>query len=115
MHNLASTYQSLGRLDEAEKLLVKTLGDRKMKLGASHPNTLQTMFGLAITWYQLGHQAKAISLMKVCLESQTRTLGAQHPQTSETLIVLSYFEAKFAIKSSDTVKDSHLDVNKIAN
>ena len=50
MHNLANTYDALGRRAEALELREATLALRKAKLGPDHPDTLMSMCGLAYSY-----------------------------------------------------------------
>ncbi len=50
MNNLASTYRSQGRWDEAEKLEMDVMNVRKTKFGSDHPDTLTSMYNLASTY-----------------------------------------------------------------
>ena len=47
MANIASTYRSQGRLEEAEELNVQVMETRKRELGLEHPDTLTSMADLA--------------------------------------------------------------------
>ena len=48
--NLAITYSSLGRHNEASKLREETLVLRQTKLGADHPDTLASLNRLAVSY-----------------------------------------------------------------
>ena len=48
MGNLATTYQSLGKFEQAKMLEVEVLGKRRELLGDSHPDTLLAMGNLAV-------------------------------------------------------------------
>ena len=50
MHNLASSYQSLGRTKEAAEMQEKVLEVRRRILGEEHPDTLGTMHNLASSY-----------------------------------------------------------------
>ena len=47
MHNLASGYEAAGKRDLALPLFEETVQLRKAKLGADHPDTLNSMNSLA--------------------------------------------------------------------
>jgi hypothetical protein len=47
MNNLAVSDVALGRYDEAIKIHEETLAIQKVKLGASHPDTLMTLYNIA--------------------------------------------------------------------
>ena len=48
--NLALTYCSQGRWEEAEQLQVQVMEMSKTKLGDNHPDTLTSMADLALTY-----------------------------------------------------------------
>ena len=54
MNNLAVTYRSQCRLDEAEQLGVHATEASKGKLGTDHPDTLNSMKNLALTYQEQG-------------------------------------------------------------
>ena len=85
MNNLASTYRSQRRWDDAEKLSVQVMESRKTKLGADHPDTLTSMNNLAHTWKSQGRDADALALMRDCAEARQRTIGPDHPHTLSSL------------------------------
>ncbi len=62
MNNLAVSYHSAGRLDEAIPLLEETLRLRKAKLGDDHPDTLASMYNLAAGYRSAGRLDEAIPL-----------------------------------------------------
>ncbi|CAG8069403.1 unnamed protein product [Penicillium salamii] len=81
MKNLASTFQKLGRLHEAETLEVQVLQTRKRVLDAEHPETLISMASLALTFYELGRVQEAEALVVQVLEAHKRVFGVEHPHT----------------------------------
>ncbi|KAJ6469701.1 hypothetical protein DFH09DRAFT_823701, partial [Mycena vulgaris] len=52
--NLASTYQKLGKLQEAEELDVVVLEKGGKILGEDHPDTLWTMANMVSTYHHQG-------------------------------------------------------------
>ena len=54
MTNLASTYKSQGRWNEAEKLQIQVMDMAKSLLGAEHPHTFTIMANLANTYRNQG-------------------------------------------------------------
>ena len=54
MANLASTYQSQGRWNEAEQLEVQVMDIAKKLLDAEHPDILSSMANLANTYWSQG-------------------------------------------------------------
>jgi NAD/NADP transhydrogenase alpha subunit len=51
MANLANTYHTQKRLNEAEQLEVQVMDMMKKLLGAEHPDTLTSMANLASTYH----------------------------------------------------------------
>ena len=74
MNNLAVSYCSLGRMEEAAQLHKETLEIRKRALGPEHPDTLQSMNGLASSYRSLGRTKQAAQLHEETLEIQKRAL-----------------------------------------
>ena len=60
MNDLAATYHSLGRSNEAVKVFEACLEIRKRVLGEEHPDTLWSMNGLAATYDNLGRSNEAV-------------------------------------------------------
>ncbi|KAJ7106930.1 P-loop containing nucleoside triphosphate hydrolase protein, partial [Mycena epipterygia] len=85
MHNLASTYYDVGKLEEVEKLQVALVEKRKTVLGEDHPDTLTSMGLLANTYYALGKFVEAEKLQVVVVEKQKTVLGEDHPHTLITM------------------------------
>ncbi|KAJ6484270.1 P-loop containing nucleoside triphosphate hydrolase protein [Mycena vulgaris] len=81
MGNLASTYQQLGKLQEAEELEVVVFEKRRKILGEDHPSTLRAMGNLANTYIKLGKLQEAEELGVVVLEKRRKILGEDHPET----------------------------------
>ena len=71
--NLASTYQSQGRLEEAEELFVQVVEAQKRVLGQEHPETL--ISNLSSTYYGQGRSKKAEELCVQVVEARKRVLG----------------------------------------
>jgi putative hemolysin len=69
MPNLASTYCSQGRLNEAEKLEVQVMETSETVLGAEHPDTLTSMANLASTYRNQGRWEKAEELSMQVIET----------------------------------------------
>jgi hypothetical protein len=92
MANLASTYRSQGRWEEAEKLEVQVMDMSKTKLGADHPDTLTSMNNLAFTWKYIGRRCEAIDLMRSCIRFREVRLGVDHPDTRSSVLALDSWE-----------------------
>ena len=85
MHNLALTYNELGRSNEAIKVHEACLEIRKKVLGEEHPDTLWSMNGLAVTYDRLGRWNEAVRVFEACLEIGKRVLGEEHPDTLQSM------------------------------
>jgi len=51
MHELAMLYKEQEQYDQAESLLLETIEGRRLKLGNTHPHTLESLHNL-ITLYE---------------------------------------------------------------
>ncbi|PZC89041.1 kinesin light chain 3, partial [Pyrenophora tritici-repentis] len=87
--NLASTYWNQGRWNDAEKLEVQVMEIRKTKLGASHPDTLNSMANLALTYWNQGRWDDAEKLNVQVMETRKTKLGADHPSTLTSIANLA--------------------------
>jgi tetratricopeptide (TPR) repeat protein len=85
MHNLAYSYDALGRRAEALKLYEETLASRKAKFGPDHPDTLSSMHNVANSFYALGRHAEAQKLLEETLARRKTTLGPDHPDTLRSM------------------------------
>ena len=72
MANLANTYSDLGRLGEAETLVVEVSEKRRRELGDDHPHTLKSMSSLAAMYRDLGRLNDAEALEAVVEENRNR-------------------------------------------
>ncbi len=95
MHNLAASYDDLGRLTEALKLREETLMLRKSKLGPDHPLTLTSMLALANSYFHLGRHAEALKLNEETLTIRKTTLGPDHAGTLDAMNNLAVSYASF--------------------
>ncbi|WKG13603.1 tetratricopeptide repeat protein (plasmid) [Nocardia sp. PE-7] len=80
-NNLASAYESAGRVAEAIPLYERTLTDSERVLGEDHPNTLASRNNLASAYESAGRVAEAIPLYERTLTDSERVLGEDHPNT----------------------------------
>jgi serine/threonine protein kinase len=67
MNNLANSYFSAGRTQEALKLREETLPLRKARQGPDHPDTLGSMVNLAVSYNGLGRLTDAVKLYEEAL------------------------------------------------
>ena len=88
MANLASTYHSQGRWDEAEKTFVDVINAREAKLGSDHPDTLGSMANLAST-HRRG-QGKWDNAHSLLLDVANKMQHVIRPQ--DPMAVLHYFK-----------------------
>jgi tetratricopeptide (TPR) repeat protein len=79
--NLASAYESSGRLAQAISLFEQTLADCERVLGPDHPDTLGSRGNLAGVYESSGRLAEAIPLFEQTLADCERVLGPDHPRT----------------------------------
>jgi tetratricopeptide (TPR) repeat protein len=91
-HNLASAYESAGRLGEAIALYEQTVADYERVLGADHPDTLGTRNGLALAYQSALRLDDAIPLHERTVADSERVLGPDHPNTltARNNLALSY-------------------------
>ena len=86
LHGLALSYNCVGRSQEAEELLRKTLEMKKRILGEEHPDTFETMHGLAVCYNSLEQFEMADALFHKTLEMRARVLGDGHPDTKMAMV-----------------------------
>ncbi|MGW6688740.1 tetratricopeptide repeat protein [Streptomyces sp. NPDC054961] len=79
--NLAVTYSSLGRYDEALQLKQRVLTARERILGDDHPDTHLARANLAVTYSSLGRHDETLRLEEQVLTAYQRLLGDDHPDT----------------------------------
>ena len=68
-------------MDQALPLLEETLRLMTAKLGADHPDTLESMNNLAQCYEAVGKMDKALPLLEETLRLTTAKQGADHPNT----------------------------------
>jgi tetratricopeptide (TPR) repeat protein len=90
LQNLAMTYVDLGRLDEAEPLMRRSVAGHA-KTAPDHPHRLLGLNGLAVLLYRQGKFADAAAQAETLVGLQQTGFGADHPQTlvTENLLGLS--------------------------
>jgi eukaryotic-like serine/threonine-protein kinase len=81
MHNLASSYDMLGRFDEALKLREETLARRRAKLGSDNTDTIASMNNLGLSYGNVGRFADALKLREETLARFKAVEGKDHPDT----------------------------------
>jgi serine/threonine protein kinase/tetratricopeptide (TPR) repeat protein len=80
-HALGSARYGLGDPTKAVPLLEQALEERRLHLGADHPDTLQTMHALALAYHWSSQLDKATALHEQTLEIYKINLGQDHPDT----------------------------------
>ena len=82
--SLAIVTKYLGRFVEAAPLYEETLAGRTRLLGAEHPRTLATQYGLADLYWSMRRTDDAERLLLATIDSQQRVLGpGRAPQQDE--------------------------------
>jgi tetratricopeptide (TPR) repeat protein len=81
MNNLAYSYASAGRTQEALNLFEETLEVRKATLGPDHRDTLRSMNSVAERYLEAGRMQEALKLFEETLQLRKATLGPDDPDT----------------------------------
>ncbi len=79
--NLANTYRSLGREEEAANMLRDVYSGRLELLGNEHPQTLGGATNYAISLVNLGRSEEAKSLLSKTIPATRRVFGGNHELT----------------------------------
>ncbi|UCF33007.1 MAG: tetratricopeptide repeat protein, partial [Phycisphaerales bacterium] len=83
-HTIGTTYSRLGLDDAAEPHLRAAAAMRRERVGADHPETLESLNNLGIALRHLGRLDEAERVYREVLESRQRVLGKTHPDTLDT-------------------------------
>ena len=86
---LADNLRLVNRLDEAEALYRRLLGEQSGRLGAGHARTLYTQVGLGSVLVRLGRHADAEAALQAAADGLAAALGAEHRQTLTALDMLA--------------------------
>jgi serine/threonine protein kinase/tetratricopeptide (TPR) repeat protein len=78
---LAVAYDSEGRREEAEKLLLSVLDGRRRRLGPEDLDTLRTLNSLGIVYDGLGRYVEADRYSRAALDGYEKALGPDHIDT----------------------------------
>ncbi len=81
LSDTASYSHDRARYTEAEPLCVRARSIREEQLGATHPDTANSLNNLALLLKTQGKHAEAESLYRRALAIMVRRLGTDHPQT----------------------------------
>lgn len=87
MTNLAAAYSNLGRLGEAEDLLLRSVQARKAR--GRDDKTATTMATLATTYGKQGRLKEAEDMALQAVEMHKSSLGPDHPYTLRSMTTLS--------------------------
>jgi len=79
--DLAGLLREVGRLEEAEKLLVEALAARRLTLGRRHEDTLEATSAFALLLKEQGRLAESRVLLESLLEERRTAYGVDHPET----------------------------------
>jgi tetratricopeptide (TPR) repeat protein len=78
---LARIYSEGGKWDEAEKLCVQVLEQRRKLLGVDHVDTIRAVGELAVVYWKQGRYSEAEKLELEVLDHRRKNLGSEHPKT----------------------------------
>jgi tetratricopeptide (TPR) repeat protein len=84
MSNLATSYETAGKLDLALPLLEEAFKRHTAVFGPNHPETLRTMGNLGAGYKVAGKLDRALPLLEDALKRETAVLGPTHPHTLTT-------------------------------
>jgi len=82
---LALVLEAQGRLDEAHRLLLETLGLRRRVLGAEHPDTLWSMYILGRVLKLQGRLEESREILAQTIQARGRSLGPEHHHTLQAM------------------------------
>jgi tetratricopeptide (TPR) repeat protein len=85
LNGLALLYDSQGRYNDAEPLLLQSLDIRKRQLGNDHPHVAQSLNNLAQLYYSQGQYNDAEPLYLQSLDIKKRQLGNDYPDVATSL------------------------------
>jgi tetratricopeptide (TPR) repeat protein len=94
------------RYEQAEPLHRRALQVREQYLGASHPDTAESLRGLAQLCQHQGKHEQAEALYQRVLHIQERRLGPDHPETENTHLAYAAFLRSRERDESATVLDT---------
>ncbi|MBF0098074.1 MAG: tetratricopeptide repeat protein [Magnetococcales bacterium] len=86
--DLAGTLIQVGKVAEAEKLLLQVIGDGQRILGANHPDILIAQTMLADIYEGQAKYKEAIAQLKTAHAAATAGLGGNHPTTFSVAMAL---------------------------
>ena len=89
-NNLASAYETAGRVGEAIDLFEQVVADRLRVVGPDDPDTLSSRHNLASAYQAAGRVEDAIDLYERVLADRLRMLDPDHPNTLASRHNLAY-------------------------
>ncbi|KAL2816120.1 hypothetical protein BJX63DRAFT_430412 [Aspergillus granulosus] len=104
---------SQGRMQEAEKLDLQLVEDKKEEFGPEHPETLESIAGLAATYYDQARWAEAETLDSFIVNTRKRVLGPRDRLTLTSMSNLATtIESLGRMEEAETLRQEVLDVSK---
>ena len=94
MHNLASLYESLGRIKEAESLATESLKIALKRFGANHEQTAHDYSLLALLSFHQGDYRKAEKFANSSLQILQQKKGIEHEETARVLNILATIRSR---------------------
>ncbi|MCT7967647.1 tetratricopeptide repeat protein [Laspinema sp. D1] len=85
LDSLASLYQAMGRLTDAEPFYLQAMEARKVQLGENHPDYARSLNSLASLYQAMGRLADAEPLYRQAMEIFKMQLGENHPDYASSL------------------------------
>ena len=89
LNRLAALYDSEGRFDEVEPLLVRSIEIRKKALGTDDPLVATAMNNLGVLYHKQGKLAEAEKIIKLAGEIREKHFGLQHLDTDNNISSLA--------------------------
>ncbi|KAL4790654.1 hypothetical protein BDV19DRAFT_372080 [Aspergillus venezuelensis] len=102
---LAYYYWSQGRSNEAEKLDLLVVEEKKREFGPNHPETLESLSGLAATYNDQARWSEAEELDLFILEARRKALGSRDIQTLTSMANLaSTYTSQGRLKEAEALR-----------
>jgi tetratricopeptide (TPR) repeat protein len=110
MINLASTIEAAGHHERALKLLEDALALRMSKLGADHPDTLESLEGQAQCLANSGQIDRATAILDGVSASRRKAQGEGHPDTFRSRMTRADLDlARGRLDAAETADRAILD------
>ena len=98
---LASVYQTLGHVKDAEKLHNEVVNIKIRVLGEEHPATLKSMHDIGALYAANVRSQESYDQFDRLLKMRQRALGNEHPDTLSTKIALAWVSSALTPENSD--------------